>query len=397
MKKTLLITLEFPPQVGGVANLLANLCARLPNDKISVLAPRVPRNYLFDQNQKYKIYRRKLIIETVLFWPRWFFLFWHTCRLIRQEIIEERKGGKRTEEILVGQVLPVGYSALILWKLFKIPYSVLTYGMDITLPARNKWKRRMLIMVLRNARRIICAGSFVQSKVVELGMPKEKTIVIYPCPNLNQESRTKNQSFDQTQGRELRKEIIKKHNLEGKRILLTVGRLVERKGHDMVIEAMPKVLDKVPNAVYLIVGDGPNLNNLKFKILNFKLEGKVIFAGKVPDEGLSAYFDLGDVFIMPSREIDGDVEGFGIVYLEANTAGKPVIGGRSGGVSEAVKEGVSGLLVDPLNVNEIAEAIIKLLTNEELRIKLGNQGKERVEKEFRWEREAEKIVKLLNG
>jgi len=377
MKKVLLITLEFPPQVGGVANYLANLCHNLSKGKLIVLASHSPRSYLFDQNQEYKIYRRKLIIKTILFWPRWFLLFWHTCKLVKQEKIEK---------ILVGQVLPVGYPALILWKIFKIPYSVFTYGMDITLPLKNKWKKKLLITVLKNAREIICAGSYVQSKIIELGISKEKTIVIYPCPNERLKMKDE----------ELKIKLIKRYKLENKKILLTVGRLVERKGHDMVIEALPQVLKKIPNVVYLIVGNGPNKEKLQVLSSKLQVEDKVIFIGEVTDEKLPVYFDLGDVFIMPSREIDGDIEGFGIVYLEANMFGKPVIGGRGGGVSEAIKDGVSGLLVDPLNVDEIVEAIIKLLSDEELKRRLGKQGKERVGKEFRGEVEAGKFVKLLS-
>jgi len=112
---------------------------------------------------------------------------------------------------------------------------------------------------------------------------------------------------------------------------------------------------------------------------------KAIFLGKITDEEKWAWMDLCDIFIMPSRNIDDDFEGFGIVYLEANLSGKPVIAGDTGGVRDAVQNGVSGLLVDPENVDEIANAIIKLSKDKELIKKLGEQGRERAIREFNWE------------
>jgi len=377
MKKTLLISLEYPPQVGGVANFLSGLAEDLPPEDIAVLSSRSPQSYLFDHEKKYAVYRRKLVFKNLIFWPKWFPALLNAIALAKKE---------KFEHVLVGQVLPLGYIALILKKIFKTPYSVFVYGMDITIPAKNKWKRKMLLFVLNKAEKIICAGSFVRDEVVQLGIALEKTLVVYPCAKEESKLEIGN----------LKVEMIKKYNLEDKKVLLTVGRLVERKGHDKVIEALPKVLEKMPNIIYLIVGDGPNINNLKSKILNLKLENAVILAGKVSNQDLQDYYALADVFIMPSRDIDGDVEGFGTVFLEAGRFGKAVIGGRSGGVPEAVIDGETGLLVDPVNTDEIAEAIIKLLTNDELRNKLGQQGKERVEKDFVWTKEAGKIEKLLS-
>jgi phosphatidylinositol alpha-1,6-mannosyltransferase len=373
MKNTLLITLEYPPQVGGVANYLANICANLPREQIVVLAPRAPQSYLFDHTQKYKICRRKLLAKNILFWPKWLFLFWHTCKIVKTEKIEK---------ILVGQVLPVGYTALILHKFFKIPYAVFTYGMDITEPMKNQWKKKMVISILKKADKIITIGDYTRNKIIGLGIASDKIIIVHPCSNI------------QNTKYKIQNNIKEKYNLADKKIILTVGRLVERKGQDKVIEALPKILEKIPDTVYLIVGEGQNLLNLQSKILNLKLENNVILTGKVSDEELASYYELCDIFIMPSREINGDVEGFGIVYLEANSFGKPVIGGRSGGVSDAVIDGQTGLLVDPNNVEETTATVIKLLTDDNLRNKLGEQGRERVEREFKWENEAEKVSRL---
>jgi len=165
-------------------------------------------------------------------------------------------------------------------------------------------------------------------------------------------------------------------------VILTVGNLVERKGHDVVLKSLPKVLKEVPNTVYLIVGDGEQKQNLKELVDELGLGEQVIFTGRVPEKELPQYYNACDVFIMPSREIGSDIEGFGIVFLEAGACSKPVIGGRSGGIIDAVEDGVSGILVDPTNVDEISQTLITLLTDDELARRLGRQGRKRVEEDF---------------
>lgn len=192
-------------------------------------------------------------------------------------------------------------------------------------------------------------------------------------------------------------ETVNKHGLDGRKVILTVGNLVERKGHDMVLRCLPIVLEEVPNAVYLIIGDGKQRQSLMELVEKLDLSDYVIFTGRVPDKELLQYYNICDVFIMPSREIDGDIEGFGIVYLEANACSKPVIGGKSGGVYDAVQDGVSGILVDPLDVDEISQALITLLTDDQLAKKLGQQGRKRVEEEFRNLAMAEKLTQIFKN
>lgn len=220
------------------------------------------------------------------------------------------------------------------------------------------------------------SGYFVQARrqrdsLIGLGIPDSKIHVIPHGVDIN-----RFESGSEYQG------IVSEHGLGGKKVILTVGNLVERKGHDMVIKSLPKVLENVPDTVYLIVGDGKQRQSLTNLVKELDLGEHVVFTGRVTDNELLQYYNACDVFIMPSREIDGDIEGFGIVYLEANACSKPVIGGKSGGIYDAVQDGVSGILVDPLDVNEISQALITLLTDDLLAKKLGKQGKKRVEEEF---------------
>src|SRR5262249_14775190 len=131
-------------------------------------------------------------------------------------------------------------------------------------------------------------------------------------------------------------------------VILTVGSLVERKGQDMIIRALPLIANAVPGVSYLIVGDGPYKANLKTLVTSMGLQDRVVFTGRVSDEELPEFYALSDVFAMPSRACldSNDVEGFGMVFLEAGATGKPVVAGRSGGIEDAVVDGVTGLLVD---------------------------------------------------
>jgi phosphatidylinositol alpha-1,6-mannosyltransferase len=164
-----------------------------------------------------------------------------------------------------------------------------------------------------------------------------------------------------------------------------------------VIKALPVILRSIPDVTYLIVGDGPYRTNLERLAESLGLRGSVIFAGHVEAEILPECLAICDVFVMTSRAHPDrcDVEGFGLVYLEANACGKPVIGGRSGGVIDAVKHESTGLLVDPLDANDVAHAVIRLLKDRDYARRLGEQGMRRVHGEFTWHHVAERVRAAL--
>ncbi|PIP17697.1 MAG: hypothetical protein COX43_02955 [Parcubacteria group bacterium CG23_combo_of_CG06-09_8_20_14_all_35_9] len=383
-KKSLLITIDFPPQIGGAGYYISQVALHLPQKDLVILAPKMENSEIFDREQRYKIYRKNLISKLCFIWPKWLPLLYKSLKIVKKE---------RIKTIQVGQVLPVGIVALFIKKLFRIPYIVYTNAMDVTMPAaRHGRKKRILKSVLKEAYKVITISEFTKGELIKLGVKKENIVIVRPCTDIlekikNQKSKIKN----------VKEEIVKKYNLKNKRILLTVGRLVKRKGHDMVIRALPKAIEKVPNLVYVITSTGPCLEELRKLTQELNLEDKVVFTGTTSQETLIVLYEISDVFIMTSRELSSrDVEGFGIVYLEANALEKPVIAGRSGGVEDAVQDGVNGLLVDPENTREIAETIVRLMTNQELANKLGVQGKERVLREFNWKKEIKKIERVLS-
>ncbi|MFH0988202.1 MAG: glycosyltransferase family 4 protein, partial [Parcubacteria group bacterium] len=152
----------------------------------------------------------------------------------------------------------------------------------------------------------------------------------------------------------------------------------------------------IPNAVYVIVGSGVYENELRVAVEKFGVKDKVLFVTDAVDNDLPLFYQSCDLFAMPCRELaNGDVEGFGIVYLEANLFGKPVVAGRSGGAAEAVIDGQTGLVVEPNDANAIAEALVALLTDEQRAKILGEAGRKRVVEQFDWKKQADKVRQLL--
>jgi phosphatidylinositol alpha-1,6-mannosyltransferase len=179
-------------------------------------------------------------------------------------------------------------------------------------------------------------------------------------------------------------------------VILTLARIVERKGHDTVLNALPKIINHFPGLFYIIAGPGEDHTFYKLQKIIRKLgiSANIIFTGSVEQDELCAVYNACDVYVMISRDLPskGDMEGFGITYLEANACGKPVIAGDSGGVKDAVENELNGLLIPPDNPEILSERIIFLLKNTEILKKLGEAGRTRVLEKFTWNKIAQQIV-----
>jgi phosphatidylinositol alpha-1,6-mannosyltransferase len=180
-------------------------------------------------------------------------------------------------------------------------------------------------------------------------------------------------------------------------LLLSVARLVEWKGQDVVIRALHRVREEVPAAAYLIVGDGPYRRELERLVSELGLEQHVTFAGFVPESELPSYYRAADAMVVPSREFrDGlPIEGFGIVYMEASACGTPVIGGRGGGTDESILDGETGYQVDQNDPEAVADAAIRLLEDRDLAERMGRNGHQRAVRGFDWKIQADKLRRFL--
>ncbi|MEA3463660.1 MAG: glycosyltransferase family 4 protein [Patescibacteria group bacterium] len=363
----LLFTLEYPPFKGGVANYYGNIVKFWPSsDSKSVSDIIVLRN------------NDNILLKNWL-WPKWLPAVWQLLQTIKK---------KKIKHILVGHILPLGSVAYCAAQFTKTPYSVILHGMDFTYALRTSRKKWLVKKILNKAQNIICANSYVAGLVGNFLSDKNTDKIIIVNPGIK--SRV-------TRNMEHVTQLKKKYNLQNKIVLFSLGRLVKRKGFDKVIKALPKVLKNTPNLAYVIAGTGPDKEYLKKCLNNLRqnAQKKIIFLDKIFEHEKCAWLDLCDIFIMPARNINGDFEGFGIVYLEANLYGKPVIAGHSGGIMDAVQDGVNGLLVNPESVSDIANAIIKLSRDKKLRKKLGERGKERAVCEFNWEKQVRIIYDLI--
>jgi len=199
--------------------------------------------------------------------------------------------------------------------------------------------------------------------------------------------------FSPQNSAQLRKEL----KIDDKRVIVSVGRLVHRKGQDHLIQAMPEILKRVPDAHILMVGQGPYLSHLKKLVQELNLVDHVSFIGRIQYAQLPQYICAGDIFAMPSRSrfFGLEVEGLGIVYLEASACGLPVIAGSSGGAPDAVLDGVTGIVVDGENNQEIATAAIKLLQDLAGSKAMGLAGREWIIENWRWEIWSQRFNKLL--
>jgi phosphatidyl-myo-inositol dimannoside synthase len=367
MKKTLLVTIDFWPKVGGVANYYFNLAKNLDQDRIFVLTTK--DNDADDRDLNFKIVRKNLLLRLPV-WPKWICMFCHVLKMVKKEGIEM---------IWVGEVLPTGTVVYYLSKIFRIPYMVSCHGNDL-LQARKVGRReKMAGKVLRAAKYVSVNSAHTGELVKSFGVLRGNIKIVNPGVD--------------PQKKEILSQMNEKYDLKGKKILLSIGRLVERKGFDRVIEVLPRVWKKYPDLVYVLIGSGSDEERLKNMIGN---EKRIVFVNKKISEAEKwSWLGSSDLFIMPARSDGGDVEGFGIVYLEANIAGLPVIAGRAGGVGEAVKDGVSGLLVDPENSDEIYKAIVKMFENGEFMKKMGSMGKKRASDEFSWFVITQKFKELL--
>lgn len=370
----LLISTDFPPWRGGISTHASEVAKALNNKagKVIVLVPGITDWEKSDSKLPYKVIR-----TPNLFLIRYIGLIIYTPVLLRKYHIE----------LVLHAVWPTSLISHLWHHFFPIPYFVFVYASEIlddkrTLRRRLKgylkeWKKLALVQ----AKGIFPVSRFSANLVKNLGVNESQIHVINPGVDPNY-FKQKTYSKDTQQ----------------QNILLTVARLDLHKGHAKILEALAILKKQGLRPHYLIVGIGDEDSNLRRMVKNLHLENQVEFAGFVPDERLSSVYVNSDIFVMTSQEIPGRpdiIEGFGIAFIEASASGLPVIGGRSGGVPDAIKDGITGLLVNPDDSNDIALGIKKLLTNPTLCAKMGKSGRDWIEKEMNWDKVADKMLDIV--
>jgi phosphatidylinositol alpha-1,6-mannosyltransferase len=275
-----------------------------------------------------------------------------------------------------GLLSPLGF---LLKKVSGRPVAVNLHGLDMTYP--NHFYQLMIQTFLPRLDHFICISRNTKEIAVRMGIPEEKVCVI-PC-GIQIEDR---KPLEDKASAKRQIELLTRRDIDGKKVVVTVGRLVRRKGvRHFIGEILPLVVERFPNVIYLVVGEGEDGENIRNQIERENLKDHVIMLGRVGSEELKVLYDASDLFAMPNIRVEGDVEGFGIVALEASLAGLPVVAFAVEGIRDAISDGANGALLEPGDDAGFAERVIDLLNDDRKRNELGNNGREFTRKEYSWE------------
>jgi phosphatidylinositol alpha-1,6-mannosyltransferase len=374
MKKILIVTLEYPPMIGGIGTYTYQFARALPPEKVVVLTLPAADAEQFDAAQPFLTIRKELFFK--YFWPSWLKLYVVVRKLIKEHQIEQ---------LHVHHMLPVGYVARLLQK--KVPYLIFSHGTDMILATKTKWKRLQTIRIVSNAIRIIVNSESLRRRFIQqIPIVEKKVVVVYPCPDqslLDVPPETTITSLRQTLA------------LEHKKVILTVGRLDDGKGIPQMIRTISELLPTHPDIVWVLIGDGHKKQFIIDLIQKYRLQNTVRFLGSIPHDQLKPYYYIADVFVALTHPDGGKEEGLGLVFLEAAAAGLPIVAGKSGGVEEAVLHMQTGIVVNTYNTDEVKGAISKLLIDREFAGELGRAAKERIRTEFHWEQQLKQIEHWL--
>jgi phosphatidyl-myo-inositol dimannoside synthase len=367
--RTLVVTNDFPPRVGGVQQYVFNLVRHLPPDRVAVITPNWPGWREHDHGLPFPVYR----FPPTFLWP--------TGELARKARSVARESN--ADVVLFGHGLPLGLLGPRLSR-DGLPYIVATHGAEYWF-ALTPGLAAALRHATKQAGRVLAVSRFT-GRVIRTVVASRVPLSLLP-PGVDTERFRPDLSGEEVRAR---------HGLTDRPVVVCVSRLVPRKGQDVLIRAMPRIVRRVPDAALLIVGGGSDRRRIE-QLAAEAPRGSVAFAGEVPDADLPAHHAAADVFAMPcrSRLAGLEVEGFGIVFLEAAAAGKPVVAGDSGGAAEAVVDGETGLVVDGRHEDAVGEAVASLLADPVRAAAMGKAGRARAERWFTWPRIAGTLARWL--
>ena len=392
--KVLVTTDAFPPQKGGsvayIFCLLKGLCSRAlvlcPFSKERFREKHEDNKFICSNHLIKSIYYSNHLIKSkylrkayscLLYFQLCFIpLFWLMLYL------------KDIQLIVCAQVLPAGIGGYLAKRMLGKPYITICYGEELTMSKRKKIHRFLMKKILTHAEIVLTISKFTRNELISFGVNDKKINIIYPPVDT---------SIVPTCSERIMA-IREKYEFYGKKIVLMVGRLIERKGFDNTIKIFHEVKNEVSSAILIIIGIGEQEDYLKVLVNERGLEKDIIFLKNLSDEEIRFMYSICDVFLLPARTLENeDTEGFGIVFIEANLFGKPVVGGKTGGTNDAIVNGVTGLLIDGNNLEEIKLALVNVLKKPDYARRLGQQGRKRVLEEFNLVTQQQKFDNLVLG
>ncbi|MBN9100373.1 MAG: glycosyltransferase family 4 protein [Pseudonocardia sp.] len=373
MPRTLLVTNDFPPRNGGIQNYLHALADRLPPGELAVYAPAWPGAAAFDVALSYPVHRH----PTSLILP--------TPGVARRAAELVREHGAST--VWFGASAPLGLLGPWLRRHAGVERVVAsTHGHEVgwsMVPGARQALRR----IGADADALTTISRWTRGRIAAACGPDA---ALEPLP-----SGIDTDTFRPDPA--ARAELRRRYGLGQAPVVTCVSRLVARKGQDVLIRALPRIRDRVPGARLLLVGDGPDGPRLRRLAAEHGVAGHTVFAGAVPAAELPAHHAVGDAFALPCRTRGGglDVEGLGIVLLEAAAAGLPVVAGDSGGAPETVQDGCTGHVVPGRDVDRLAEAVTALLADPARAHAMGEAGRARMQADWTWPGRVAHLASLL--
>ncbi|MTD17365.1 glycosyltransferase [Nakamurella sp. YIM 132087] len=372
MRRTLLVTNDFPPRTGGIQSYVHALAVRLPADDLVVYAPAWDGAAEFDAAQPFRVVRH----PTSLMLPV------PTVARRARALVQEH----RLDAVWFGAAAPLALLTPALRRAGVRRAVASTHGHEVgwsMLPG----SRQALCRIGGTVDVITFVSRYARGRIAAALGPMAR--LEYLPPGVSPDFRPDPAGRADVRGR---------LGLGDRPVVSCISRLVARKGQDMLIRSWPQVVARHPDAVLLIVGDGSDAARLHRLAADSPVAGSIRMTGRAPDGELAAHYAAADVFAMPCRTRGGglDVEGLGIVFLEAAAVGLPVIAGDSGGAPEAVQDGRTGTVVDGRDADAVAAAVVELLNDPALRARYGEAGRRWVRQDWTWDRSAERLADLLS-
>ena len=375
----LMITELFLPTKGGTAVSFDDDFRRLGGKEVHIVTADVPGAAEFDRSHPNTIHRLRLE-RTPWLRPESLVIY---SKLVLKALTLAL--GHRFRAVFAGRALPEGIVAWAVGRLFGSKVLIYAHGEELTGWGRGR-KFQAMCFTLRHVDHILANSDFTRDTLVTLiGVRPERIVMTYPTVDVER-FRPGLPFEDLRRGLGL---------TDGQKLILSVGRLQRRKGFDQVVRGLPGLLKRGLDVHYAIVGIGEDRDYLQGIARELGVSDRLHLLGHVEMEDLPRWYNACDLFAMPNRDINGDTEGFGLVYLEANACGKPVIAGRAGGTGSAVEDGRNGLRVDGEKVEAVEEAIAHLLQNPQEAERMGRYGRERTATRFTSDQRAEIIRRLL--
>jgi len=381
MKKTLLISEIFPPTHGGSGRWFWELYTRLPQEQCIIAAGHHPDEYKFDKIHTLKINRINLTssswgIKSITGLK----FYWQAFKALKNIIKKEN-----IKSIHCGRCLPEGVLAYLFKKLYNIPYLCYIHGEDIEAAIMSRELQFIVKKVLNNSQQLICNSTNSKQLLIEKwNISDNKITVLNPGVDTNQ-------FIPQAFNIETRNDL----GWSNRPVLLTVGRLQQRKGQDMMIKALPEIKKYIPDILYVVIGNGEEKEALQNLVSELHLNDNVQFRYSCDDDTMIQCYQQCDIFILPNRTIDNDIEGFGMVLVEAQSCEKPVIAGDSGGTAETMIINETGYILDCSNTKQLEENIPELLKDKDKLILMGKKARKHIVQTLDWQVHTEKAILIF--